>query len=516
MELDPYKYQCGFGNHHATEAIPGALPRHGTNLPQKCPYGLYAEHLNGTSFISPRDTVTNVWMYRERPAAAHRAVSPVKEAYQIQASFLPINPDVSFTPLAHAWGPLTTEPSTDAAADLSLDTQVKNTTFVQGLHTIGGHGDATLREGLAVHQYAFNADMCQQAFANHDGEFLLVPQKGTLDIKTEMGMLCVRPGMIAVLPAGIRFSIALVRSSHKHASQPEEELEEARGYVLEIFGSHYTLPELGVLGANGLAHLRDFEYPVAAFDFVSSSQPSSAPWKIILKLAGRLNSYSQPYSPFNVVAWHGRYAPYRYNLSHFAHLTANSDQLDPTAYTVLTAPSKYSGVSLVDFCIFGEKWAVVKDSWRIAYYHRTMATEVLGVIKGMYLGSVRPFEEGGLRFEQAYMPHGETYEAWKRDREDPHKPKMVGKDSLGFMFHISSHFALTKWAMEDHPDIRLEQPGLWDTMRSNLMDHIDEINANLKKAGMPILDASAMQVVPSADMKHPKRSNLPTPPPTPF
>ncbi len=57
---EPYEYQHGFGNHHASEAVAGALPRGGTNMPQKCPYGLYPEHLNGTSFISSRETASNV------------------------------------------------------------------------------------------------------------------------------------------------------------------------------------------------------------------------------------------------------------------------------------------------------------------------------------------------------------------------------------------------------------------------------------------------------------------------
>ena len=36
--------------------------------------------------------------------------------------------------------------------------------------------------------------------------------------------------------------------------------------IQEIFGSHYELPELGPLGANGLANVRDFEHPIAHFD----------------------------------------------------------------------------------------------------------------------------------------------------------------------------------------------------------------------------------------------------------
>ena len=297
--------------------------------------------------------------------------------------------------------------------------------FIQGLKTIGGHGDATLKEGLAVHLYGFNSDMGRQAFANHDGDLLLVPQQGVLDIKTELGVLRVKPGMIAVLPAGIRFSISIVPL----ASSLDD--IKAAGYALEIFGTRYTLPDLGVLGANGLAHVRDFEYPVAAFDFSHSHYNLVPEWEITVKLAGKLSSYTQSHTPFDVVAWHGKYAPYRYDLTRFGHLTANTDQLDPTAYCVLTAPSKWPGVSLVDFCVFGEKWAVVKDGLRIPYYHRTMATEIGGVIQGRYMGSVRPLEQGGLSFEQGYMPHGETYETYMKDSEAEHGPVKISEGYLG-------------------------------------------------------------------------------------
>lgn len=278
--------------------------------------------------------------------------------------------------------------------------------------------------------------MRRQAFANHDGDLLLVPQYGVLDIKTELGLLRVKPGMIAVLPAGIRFSIFIVSS----ASGPDE--IKASGYALEIFGTHYALPDLGVLGANGLAHVRDFEYPIAAFDFPPSDYSPASEWEITIKLAGKLLSYTQAHTPFDVVAWHGKYAPYRYDLARFGHLTANTDQLDPTAYCVLTAPSKWPGVSLVDFCVFGEKWAVVKDGLRIPYYHRTMATEIGGVIKGQYMGSVRPLEEGGLSFEQGYMPHGESHEAYMKDSDAGHEPVKVSKGYLG---ESSSLFDAGRW-----------------------------------------------------------------------
>ncbi|KAK0753658.1 Homogentisate 1,2-dioxygenase [Schizothecium vesticola] len=466
---DPYRYQYGFGNHHATEAIPGALPHNGTNLPAKVRFGLYPEHLNGTSFISSRETVSNVWMFRERPGAPHGPLRPVQTQHQIHASFLPMNPNVDFTPLPHTWGPLAPPVSPG------------KTTFIQGLKTIGGNGDATLKEGLAVHQYAFDADMHRQAFVNHDGDLLLIPQHGELDIKTEMGCLRVPPGVISVMPAGIRFSVSIV------PSQTDLAPPHAAGYALEVYGTRFKLPELGVLGGNGLAHVRDFEYPVAAFDLDPTPPPGVAPWEITIKLAGRLFSYTQPNTPFDVVAWHGCHAPYRYDLSRFHHLSANRDQLDPTAYCVLTAPSKYPTVSAVDFCIFGEKWAVNQDTMRIPYFHRTMAAELCGVIHGEYKGSVRPLEPGGLSFEASYMPHGESYESYALDQEQSLSPRAVGKVGTGFlsfMIHVPSHFGLTKWATQDHPDIRPERPGLWDSFRGHMLDHLDDVNACLSRAGM--------------------------------
>ncbi|KAK0633776.1 homogentisate 1,2-dioxygenase-domain-containing protein [Immersiella caudata] len=413
-------------------------------------------------------------------------------ADQIESSFLPTNPNVLFAPHTHTWGPLTSPPNTP-------------TTFVQGLKTLGGNGDATLKEGVAVHQYAFNADMHRQAFVNHDGDMLLVPQRGILDIKTELGCLRVKPGMIAVLPAGIRYSIRIAPEE-----TPSPATLAAAGYALEVFGTRFVLPELGVLGGNALAHVRDFEYPVAAFDLepLVDNGPLLPACEITMKLSGRLYSYSQPHTPFDVVAWHGKHAPFRYDLSRFHHLVANSDQLDPTAFCVLTAPSKWPGVSQVDFCIFGEKWCVAQDTMRIPYYHRTMATELVGIIKGEYKGKVRALDAGGLSFEQAYMPHGETYESYVGDAEAEKKPVKVMEGYLGFMFHISGHVGLTNWARERHPDIRAERPRVWESFKSHLLDHIDEANANLARAGMKTLqrpqpptppDSPAGTIVPSDD-----------------
>lgn len=242
-------------------------------------------------------------MYRIRPSVAHRPLEPMAENDDIQACFSPLNPSVKYTPLDHTWAPLDIPPST------------QTTTFVSGLKTMGGHGDATTKEGIAVHMYAANANMANEAFCNNDGDFLIIPNEGSLDIQTELGRMLVRPGEIGVVQAGIRWKVMLPDGS-------------ARGYVQEIFGTHYELPELGPLGSNGMALPKDFKAPVASFDIDESV------WTVVHKLAGKMYSYEQSWTPFDVVAWHGKQAncppsPFQWNS------IANSTAMPPTSTSSL-------------------------------------------------------------------------------------------------------------------------------------------------------------------------------------
>lgn len=236
--------------------------------------------------------------------------------------------------------------------------------FVCGIRTIGGQGDPTLRDGLAVHVYSANASMYRRAFCNNDGDLLLLPQHGRLNIQTELGWLMVRPGELAVIQAGIRFRVLLPDGP-------------SRGYIQEAFGTHYQLPELGPVGSNGMALPRDFSSPVASFHIDES------PWEITYKLAGSLHSCQQQHIPFDVVAWHGNLVLYKYSIESFVNMAnANKDQADPTIYCVLTAPSKTPGVSLTDFLVLTKKWLTAEDTFRPPYYHRNMSTEVMGLIYG--------------------------------------------------------------------------------------------------------------------------------------
>ncbi|KAK5445403.1 hypothetical protein LTS15_010184 [Exophiala xenobiotica] len=457
---DPYRYQTGWGNRFASEAIPGALPESGRNLPQRCAYDLYPEQFNGTSFIHVRSSMLNVWFYRIRPSVAHSPMTPLPPSRanpDLIACFQSHNDKVKFTPLSYEWGPL------------NPPAENEKVTFIQGLKTIAGHGDPTTKEGLAVHQYMANTSMGNQAFCNNDGDFLIVPQTGRLDIQTESGRIMVRPGELFVIQAGLRFTVSLPDGV-------------SNGYVQEIFGSHYELPDLGPLGTSGLALPRDFEYPIASFDMDTST------WEIVIKLAGELYCYEQPGTPFDVVSWHGNYVPYKYEIEKLVTVVCSmKEQLDPSAYCILQAKSKIQGVSLTEFCAFTPKWLVAFDTIRPPYYHRTMATEMMGLIHGTYGGSAKILKPGGLTCDNSYVAHGESYKAWQAAITEEQTPKLASAGTVSFMMHMSSHLAMTKFATERHENPYPPRKGFWDDFKGDFFNHVPEINKNLSSLGLPNL-----------------------------
>ncbi|KAK0383487.1 hypothetical protein NLU13_9398 [Sarocladium strictum] len=453
-ESDPYVYQCGFGNRFATEALPGVLPN-SCNTPQRLKYDLVSEQLNGTPFVSPRASLLHAWFYRIQPSVVHGHIRNLPPNVDLQAVFSKSNPEILCSPQDRGWDPF---PIPDAEKDID---------FICGLKTIGGHGDPTTKDGLAIHIFAANCDMQNRAFCNHDGDMLILPQQGRLDIQTEYGHLMVRPGELVVLQAGMRFTVSLPDGL-------------GRGYIQEIYGSHYELPELGPVGSNGMALPRDFEYPVASFD-IDRSQ-----WQVVVKLAGQLFSYDQNHTPYDVVAWHGNYAPYKYALEKFINTaTVDRDQSDPSIYCVLTAKSKMPGVSLSDFLVFTPKWSVTRNTFRPPYYHRNVATEIMGVIYGTWGGSSTHLSPGGLTYEPSYMPHGESYERWKEATAADLQPARVGEDTMGFMMHVSGHCSLTKYALERTGCLQPVQEAKWDDFEPGLLKHLDQIKADLAEAGLP-------------------------------
>ncbi|KAH8703844.1 homogentisate 1,2-dioxygenase [Talaromyces proteolyticus] len=455
---DPYCYQVGFGNRFATEAIPGTLPL-GQNTPQRCKYDLVSEQLNGTPFVAPRASQLHAWFYRIKPSVVHKPLKRWPKNPDLEAVFSALNPNTIFTPQDMGWDkfPLP-EPS-------------QPVDFIGGLKTIAGHGEPSLKEGLAVHVYMANTSMQNKAFCNNDGEMLILPQEGRLDIQTEFGRLMVQPGELVVIPAGVRIKVSLPDGI-------------GRGYIQEIYGSHYVLPELGPIGSNGMAMPRDFEIPVASFDIDHSNT-----WEIVVKLAGELFGYEQNHTPFDVVAWHGNYTPYKYALEKFINsATVDREQSDPSIYCVLTAPSKVSSIALTELLVFTPKWNVTTNTFRPPYYHRNVATELMGMIYGTWTGSATHLEPGGLTYEPSFMPHGESYKRWKEATSADLPPLRVNERAIAFMMHISGHISLTKYALERTGKLQEQREDLWDDWSGGFLDHLSEVNQDLIKAGLPPLD----------------------------
>jgi homogentisate 1,2-dioxygenase len=403
------KYLSGFGSFHETEAIAGALPV-GQNSPQKVPFGLYAEQLSGSSFTAPRADNLRSWLYRLRPSASHPPFEQIDDALIRTA----LCREVECSPNRLRWKPLA------MPADRA--------DFVEGLITYVTCGEARSQQGAAVHLYAANRSMAKRVFYDADGELLFVPQEGAITLATEMGRLAIAPGEIGVVPRGIRFAV-------------EIEGKAVRGYVCESYGAPLRLPELGPIGSNGLANPRDFLAPVAAFE------DRDEPTEVIAKFAGHLWSASIDHSPLDVVAWHGNYYPYKYDLARFNAMNSVSfDHADPSIFTVLTSPSDTRGVANLDFVIFPPRWTVADHTFRPPYFHRNVMSEFMGLVKGAYDAKKEGFLPGGASLHNAMSAHGPdraSYDAAVAAKLEPH----YLRDTLAFMFESRYLFEPTAYAM---------------------------------------------------------------------
>ncbi len=416
-------YLSGFGNDHATEALPGALPQ-GRNSPQKTPFGLYAEQLSGTAFTAPRGENRRSWLYRLRPSANHPPFSPLAPGLFHSGPFA----QDAVSPNRLRWDP---QPAPTEPTD-----------FVEGLITFAGSGGPAAGTGLSIHLYAANRSMEDSFFFSADGELLLVPQRGSLHLFTELGRLLIGPGEIAVVPRGVRFRVEL----------PEGE---AAGYICENHGALLRLPELGPLGSNGLANSRDFLTPMAAFEDVER------PARLVQKFMGRLWETELDHSPLDVVAWHGNLAPYQYELSRFNTMgTISFDHPDPSIFTVLTSPSDTPGTANCDFVIFPPRWMVAEQTFRPPWFHRNVMSEYMGLIHGVYDAKEGGgFVPGGGSLHGCMSAHGPdraSYDAAVAAELAPHKIE----DSLAFMFESRWVIAPTAWAMES-PTLQRDYDGVW-------------------------------------------------------
>ncbi|OCH91315.1 Homogentisate 1,2-dioxygenase [Obba rivulosa] len=374
---DPYKYQTGFGNRFASEAL------HGQNTPQKLKYDLYPECINGSTFTAPRAQNQFTWMYRIQPSVAHKGYTQVAvDKDTLVADFSLTNPNINVPP----------------------------------------------------------------------------PQL------TELGKLMVKPGELLVIQRGLKFKINLPDGG-------------GRGYVEEIFGARWELPELGALGANGLASPRDFETPTAYFEVDQS------PWEVVYKNLGKLFVCKQDHTPFDVVGWHGNYVPYKYDMAKFIHVNSvTRDHMDPSLYTVLTAKSRTPGTALADFCVASERWDVTTNTFRPPFYHRNTAIEAMGMIYGSAKAPNSLVSPGGFYYQSNMIPHGPGWERFKGATEMELTPAKLFEDEMLVVFEASKSLVMSNFAMKTNTRNEFDMTPY--TMQPQFLNHIDSITRDLGSVGV--------------------------------
>jgi len=408
-------FMPGFGNDFETEALPGALPQ-GQNSPQKCAYGLYAEQLSGTPFTAPRGQNERTWCYRIRPSVRHTSrfakidLPYWKTAPHVVEDVISLG-QYRWDPVPHSAEPLT---------------------FLTGMRTMTTAGDVNTQVGMAAHVYLVTRSMEDAYFYSADSELMVVPQEGRLRFCTELGVIDLEPKEIAILPRGMVFRVDLVEGP-------------ARGFVCENYGAKFDLPNRGPIGANCLANPRDFKTPVAAFE------DRETPSRMVVKWCGGFHACEIGHSPLDVVAWHGNYAPCKYDLRTFSPVGAILfDHPDPSIFTVLTAPSGVEGTANIDFVLFRERWMVAEHTFRPPWYHKNIMSELMGNIYGIYDAKPQGFVPGGMSLHNMMLPHGPDRDAFEGASNAELKPDKLD-NTMSFMFETRFPQHLTEFAAREAP-----------------------------------------------------------------
>jgi homogentisate 1,2-dioxygenase len=410
MQGTDFRYMSGFGGHFESEAVEGALPI-GRNSPQRPAFGLYAEQLSGSAFTAPRHENRRSWLYRLRPTADHRPFV----RYGGAKLFAPGTVKEPLSPNRLRWNPPSDLPS--------------GTDFVDGMVTMLANRHPADLEGVAVHLYRAQKSMENRVFVDADGELLIIPQDGAIEIQTELGRIEAGPEDVALVPRGMKFRVRLLES-------------EARGYVAENHGLPFRLPDLGPIGANGLANPRDFEVPIASYE------DRDEPTEIVQKYLGSLWTTTLDHSPLDVVGWHGNYVPWRYDLNRFNAIgTVSFDHPDPSIFTVLTSPSNVPGRANADFVIFPPRWMVAEDTFRPPWFHRNVMSEAMGLIHGAYDAKADGFAPGGLSLHNLMSGHGPDVESWKKASEAELRPHKI-ENTLAFMVETCWPYLPTQFALD--------------------------------------------------------------------
>ncbi|MEJ2459081.1 MAG: homogentisate 1,2-dioxygenase [Novosphingobium sp.] len=395
------KYMSGLGNEHETEALPDALPI-GQNSPQKVPYGLLSELVTGTTFTAPRALNRRSYVYRIHPSVITGRFKPYSQPLFATPDFGQPNPN------HYSWRP--------------FNSQKADCDFVDGIATIAGTGSPQSQTGMAMHVFSATVSMKDRVFSNGDGEMFIVPRVGSLRIVTEYGIIETTFGDVVVIPRGVKFRVELLTPN-------------ASGLIAENYGLSLRLPELGLIGSNGLANVADFQIPVAAFE------EREVETEHVHKFAGKIWSAELPHSPLDVAAWRGSLYPYKYNLYRFVGMGAvNVDHPDPSIFCLLSSPSDPVMGPNLDVMAITPRWNIGDHSFRPPGYHLNNVCEFIFALQG-YAG----LPDGSITMTNNWTPHGPETETTAVAREMPDDPMRLD-EQLFVLFETRFPLQVTPFA----------------------------------------------------------------------
>jgi homogentisate 1,2-dioxygenase len=414
-------YQIGFGNELASEAEPGALP-HGRNSPQRPALGLVSELISGTTFTAPRSLNRRTYVFRAMPSVVHGRYRPVETKTFATPPFSQPNPNQM------RWDP--------------FKMPAGEQDFLDGILTICGNGSPAAQSGTALHIYRVTVPMTDRFFLDADGELLILPDTGTLLVSTELGRLRVGPGELALIPRGVKFRVELPDGP-------------SRGFVCENYGLPFRLPELGLIGSNGLANAVDFHVPDAWYEI------EDKPCTLVQKFCGAFWEASLGHSPLDVVAWRGNHVPAKFNMFDFVALgTATVDHPDPSIFCALSSPSDPVLGGNADFMVLPPRWAVAEDTFRPPGFHRNCVAEYLGIITGIHEGkAAAEFRPGGASLHNNWAAHGPDVETFELARSVELPPRKI-EDSLVFMIESRHPLQVTDAALSA-PEFQRDYQDHW-------------------------------------------------------
>jgi len=414
------RYQYGaFGSFFTSEALPGALPRK-QNSPKHPPYGLFPELVSGNAFTEPRTKNRYSWLYRIRPSVQHGQLEG--------ADFEPwVHPTWVSPPFKHV----------NPAIQLKFKPRERppaGVDFIDGTVTVGACGDPTAQDGNAANTYIMTASMSanKRYFRSADADTLILPQEGSLEIRTELGDMTVSPWELALIPRGLAFQVNLPQGA-----------DIAQGYYLENFGAQFVVPDLGPIGiSGGLAHPRHFVTTKAAYE------EKTGEFELVTKYCGNLFRSKIPNSPFDVVAWYGNLVPSKYDMRLFMAINSVTyDHPDPSIGTVLSSYTGSPGLANVDFVIFPPRWMAAEGTFRPPWYHRNYMSEFMGLLQGKYDAKPDGFKGGSCSMHNRMLPHGPDSTALEIGTKGSDDPQRYC-NNLAFMWETRLPWHPSEYALQ--------------------------------------------------------------------